>query len=115
MKTLAILGVVLFTMSTASADCGWVLWRVELGPALEVSRDPVFNVWRVFDATDTLKDCRVILEKQLRDYAESVRRDPDARNLTVTVNAVTWNSAGGSGRLGGGWLCLPAGTDPRPR
>lgn len=86
--------------------CAWVLWQ-------EMVRLPdQFSFWLLVDASEGLKECERLQALVLKDAAE---RDA-GRGLTIEQHSrgYTATKAPNTGHRMRA-MCLPAGTDPRPR
>ena len=113
-RAVALLTGLLAATTSASADCGWVVWQEQTGMSTEKGA-PTRNYreWEIAQATSSEAECRVAMAQAVQARADQLKRPGDANAPTLTIEQQTlWMQFPGS-IFAYRFLCLPATVDPR--
>jgi hypothetical protein len=106
-SSLIVLFFLVTAVSTASAECAWVLWQRD--QTLRVQQ--VDEKWWLLEATQTFQECRTKARKGVEASVQIAKEQ--GHSYTVDETTVTSSNQGQTAMRLTSYLCLPDTVDPR--
>lgn len=94
--------------------CAWVLW--ENSVLVKGGSGDVPNLWRIQPyASETKRECEIMAQSTLTSEARGIPQSKITTALTKDGTAIIHSDEGMTFMRLVRYVCLPTGTDPRPR